>query len=148
MKRFFDREFSVKDWSEQTKSEFYYSGIVIIECLQCGKVFKDRHGYYRDPKSLKLSGVGKHAVCFPTADLVDNLYCRDCKYSSAESSKPPYSRAENSRPLIHVPRVKSPHIHMPRIQSPHIHAPRIQNTENSKPPYSRVDSSSTYFHAP
>ena len=72
-RRFLDREFSAKDWSEQTKSEFYYSGIVIIKCLQCGKVFKDRHGYYRDPKS-------KATAYYPPTDLVDNFYCKDCAH--------------------------------------------------------------------
>ena len=74
-RRFLDREFSVKDWSEQTKSEFYYSGIVIIKCLQCGKVFKDTHGYYRDPKS-------KATAYYPPTDLVDNFYCKDCAHIS------------------------------------------------------------------
>ena len=72
-RKFLDSEFSAKFWSEEKKKQFYYSGFSILECIHCRKTFKDRHGYYRDPKS--------RAICYyPPNDVVDNLYCRDCSF--------------------------------------------------------------------
>ena len=50
-RKFLERDFGAKNWSEETKQKYLYCGFSIGVCRECGIFFKERRGYYRDPQS-------------------------------------------------------------------------------------------------
>jgi len=66
-----DVYYDAKNWPQQQKDLFYYSGFNIVQCRYCGDFFKERLGYYRDPFSRSTN-------YYPPDESDEKLYCRPC----------------------------------------------------------------------